>query len=129
MNYYIAQDDVDSSIKYFKNAGFDSDDMLFLFLMSKHLGVSVSYPVTYLVGKLTDINKSEYLNTIWMLGAYLIQQKYAEREDCCSQQDLADWLAISQEPNLRQCLAELRILLKRKILMCLFIMTVVQCLH
>lgn len=68
MNYYIAQDDVDSSIKYFKNAGFDSDDMLFLFLMSKHLGVSVSYPVTYLVGKLTDINKSEYLNTIWMLG-------------------------------------------------------------
>lgn len=68
MNYYVAQNDVDLSIDYFKNIGFDSDDMLFLFLMSKHFGVSVSYPVTYLVGKLSDVQKAEYLNTIWMLG-------------------------------------------------------------
>lgn len=68
MNYYIAQNNVDSSIDYFKNVGLDSDDMLFLFLMSKHFGVSVSYPVTYLVGKLGDGQKAEYLNTIWMLG-------------------------------------------------------------
>lgn len=68
MNYYIAQNDVDMSIDYFKNLGLDSDDMLFLFLMSKHFGVSVSYPITYLVGKLDDGQKAEYLNTIWMLG-------------------------------------------------------------
>lgn len=64
----MSQNDVNLSIEYFKNAGFDSDDMLFLFLMSKHFGVSVSYPVTYLVGKLTDAQKAEYLKTIWMLG-------------------------------------------------------------
>lgn len=68
MNYYISQNDVDLSIDYFKNAGLDSDDMLFLFLMSKHFGVSASYPVTYLVGKLTETQRTEYLNTIWMLG-------------------------------------------------------------
>lgn len=68
MNYYISKEEVVSSVEYFKGAGFDSDDMLFLFLMSKHLGISVSYPVSYLVGQLSDDHKKEYLNTIWMLG-------------------------------------------------------------
>ena len=68
MKYYISQNDVEASIDYFRNAGFDSDDMLFLFLMSKHLGISTSYSVTYLVKKLNNVEKKEYLHTIWMLG-------------------------------------------------------------
>ena len=44
MKYYIKKDQVSESIEYFKNAGFDTDDMLFLFLMAKHMGVSSSYP-------------------------------------------------------------------------------------
>ena len=57
MNYYVSKDSVVESIEYFKNAGFDSDDMLFLFLLSKHFGATSSYPVTYLVGKLSDTKK------------------------------------------------------------------------
>ena len=32
MKCYIKKDQVSESIEYFKNAGFDTDDMLFLFL-------------------------------------------------------------------------------------------------
>lgn len=68
MNYYVSKDSVVESIEYFKNAGFDSDDMLFLFLLSKHFGATSSYPVTYLVGKLSDTKKKEYLHSMWMLA-------------------------------------------------------------
>ena len=57
MNYYVSQQNVEDAVEYFKTAGFDSDDMLFLFLMSKHLGVTASYPITYLSGKLSDSQK------------------------------------------------------------------------
>lgn len=68
MNYYVSKDSVVESIEYFKNAGFDPDDMLFLFLLSKHFGATSSYPVTYLVGKLSDTKKKEYLHSMWMLA-------------------------------------------------------------
>lgn len=68
MNYYVSKDSVVEAIEYFKNAGFDSDDMLFLFLLSKHFGATSSYPVTYLVGKLSDTKKKEYLHSMWMLA-------------------------------------------------------------
>lgn len=68
MKYYISKENVKAAIDYFKGAGLDSDDMLFLFLMSKHLGVSTAFPVTYLVGKLSDQQKKDYLNTMWMLA-------------------------------------------------------------
>lgn len=68
MKYYISKENVESSIDYFRNAGFDTDDMLFLYLLSKHLGVTASFPVTYLVGKLSDEKKKEYLHSIWMLA-------------------------------------------------------------
>ncbi len=68
MTYYISQTDVENSIEYFSNAGFDSDDMLFLFLLSKHFGVTASYPVTYMAGKLSDTQKKEYVSSLWMLS-------------------------------------------------------------
>ena len=68
MNYYVAKENVESAIDYFKTAGFDSDDMLFLYLLSKHLGATYSFPVTYLVGKLTETKKKEYLHSMWMLA-------------------------------------------------------------
>lgn len=68
MNYYVSEENVIESIDYFKTAGFDSDDMLFLFLLSKHFGATSSYPVTYLVGKLSDDRKKEYLHSLWMLA-------------------------------------------------------------
>lgn len=68
MNYYIKKDQVSESIEYFKNAGFDTDDMLFLFLMAKHMGVSASYPVTFLNSALTSEQKKEELNSLWLLG-------------------------------------------------------------
>ena len=42
MRYYIKKDQVSESIEYFKNAGFDTDDMLLLFLKAKHMGVRAS---------------------------------------------------------------------------------------
>lgn len=68
MNYYVSEENVIESIDYFKTAGVDSDDMLFLFLLSKHFGATSSYPVTYLVGKLSDDRKKEYLHSMWMLA-------------------------------------------------------------
>lgn len=68
MKYYVSKENVVESIDYFKDAGFDSDDMLFLFLLSKHFGVTGSCPVTYLVGKLSDVKKKEYLQSMWMLA-------------------------------------------------------------
>ena len=67
MNYFISQQDVEASIEYFKNAGFDSNDMLILFFLSKHMGISTSFPITYGSG-LDAAQKNECLNAIWMLG-------------------------------------------------------------
>ena len=68
MNYFVSRGNVESAIDYFKGSGFDTDDMLFLFLLSKHIGVTTSFPVTYLVGKLSDQSKKEYLNSMWLLA-------------------------------------------------------------
>lgn len=68
MNYYVSKSDVEAAVDYFREANLDTDDMLFLFLMSKHLGITASCPVTYLVGKLGDEQKEEYLNAVWSLG-------------------------------------------------------------
>lgn len=34
MNYYVSKEDVTNAIEYFKTAGFDTDDMLFIFLLT-----------------------------------------------------------------------------------------------
>ena len=68
MKYYVSKENVVSAIDYFKQSGFDKDDMLFLYLMSKHLGVTTSFPVTYSVGKLSEEKKKEYFNSLWMLA-------------------------------------------------------------
>lgn len=68
MKCYISKDKISESIEYFKSAGFDTDDMLFLFLMAKHMGVSSSYPVTFLNSSLTSEQKKELLNSLWLLG-------------------------------------------------------------
>ena len=78
MRYYIKKDQVSESIEYFKNAGFDTDDMLFLFLMAKHMGVSASYPVTFLNSALTAEQKKEELNSLWLLGGLF------DSEEMCS---------------------------------------------
>lgn len=67
MNYYISKDNVVEAIDYFKNAGFDSDDSLFLYLLGKHMGITMTSPITY--GRnLTDSMKKECLKSIWMIG-------------------------------------------------------------
>lgn len=78
MKCYIKKDQVSESIEYFKNAGFGTDDMLFLFLMAKHMGVSASYPVTFLNSALTVEQKVEELNSLWLLGGLF------DSEEMCS---------------------------------------------
>lgn len=67
MNIYICQENVTSSINYFKEARFDTNDMLILFLLSKHMGITTSFPITY-GGTLSDEQKKECLNAIWLFG-------------------------------------------------------------
>mgnify|MGYP003091564707 FL=1 len=67
MKYYISKDDVKESINYFKELGLDSDN-LFLFLMAKRAGISMTYPVTFMTSNLSETQKKDYLDTIWMLG-------------------------------------------------------------
>lgn len=73
MNYYVSQQNIADSIDYFKNAGFDSNDMLILFLLSKHMGITTTFPITY-GGSISDTQKKDCLTAIWMLGDYLIRQ-------------------------------------------------------
>ena len=97
MKCYIKKDQVSESIEYFKNAGFDTDDMLFLFLMAKHMGVSASYPVTFLNSALTVEQKMEELNC---LVVYLILEKCVAQKELCFQLPLESWPFINQELNL-----------------------------
>lgn len=68
MKYFISPQNVIESIEYFKEAGFNKDDNLFLYLMAKHYGISNSSPVTFKVGNLTEEQRNDYMNTIWMLS-------------------------------------------------------------
>ena len=68
MKYFISHQNVIESIEYFKEAGFNKDDNLFLYLMAKHYGISNSSPVTFKVGNLTEEQRNDYMNTIWMLS-------------------------------------------------------------
>lgn len=68
MNYYVSSDDVKKAVDYFKNASFDKDDMLPLFLLSKHLGITTSYAVTYSGDRLSAEQKADFTDSIWMMG-------------------------------------------------------------
>ena len=65
--YYVSQSNVDASVDYFKNAGYDTNDMLFLYLLSKHMGITTTFSITY-GGTLSAEKKEDCLNAIWMLG-------------------------------------------------------------
>lgn len=56
MDFFIHSDEVINSINYFKELSLDTDDNLFLFLMAKRAGISVTYPVTFMTSKLSDEN-------------------------------------------------------------------------
>lgn len=67
MNCYVSKENVIEAIEYFKNAGFEADDMLDIYLLSKSQGVTTSFPVTY--GKqLSGEKRDDCLKSIWMLG-------------------------------------------------------------
>lgn len=67
MNYYVSKENVIAAIDYFKNAGFEADDMLDIYLLSKNQGVTTTFPVTY--GKqLSGDKRKECSWAMWMLG-------------------------------------------------------------
>lgn len=68
MNYYISKENVLNSIDYFENLQVDPDSSLFLFLLSKRIGISHSFSVTYKSGSLSEEQKTDYLKSLWMLG-------------------------------------------------------------
>ncbi len=79
MDYFIPKKDVIESIEYFKNLGLNSDDNLFIFLMAKKAGISMTYPVTFSTGKLSNEQKSDFLNTIWMFAGLFDSNESAEK--------------------------------------------------
>ena len=70
MKYYVSSDDVKRSIEYFRNASFDSDDMLPIFLMTKHLGITTSYAISLQKSKISEEQRQEILRCLWMLGGF-----------------------------------------------------------
>lgn len=68
MKYYVSNDDVKNSIEYFKNTPFDSDDMLPIFLLTKHLGITTSYAISLQKTKISESQRQEILRSLWMLG-------------------------------------------------------------
>ena len=65
MNYYVSDKTVATSIDYFKNAGY-SNDILMLFLLNKHMGVTTNFPIKY--SEMSSDQKKDFLTTLWMLG-------------------------------------------------------------
>lgn len=68
MEYFIPKQYTIDSIKYFKELSLDTDDSLFLYLMAKQAGISMTFPVTFMTGKLTEKQKNDYLQSVWMLA-------------------------------------------------------------
>lgn len=80
MECYISKDKVIEAINYFKDLQVDTDDSLFLYLLAKHIGVSTTYPVTFLTGNLSGNQKEEYLKGIWMLAGLFDSSEAAEKK-------------------------------------------------
>lgn len=68
MKCFIPKENVIESINYFKELKLDSDANLFLYLMAKQSGISMTYPVTFMTSKLSDNQKENYLKSIWMFA-------------------------------------------------------------
>ncbi len=49
MECFIPKQDVVDSINYFKELPLDTDDNLFLYLMAKQAGISMTFPVTFMI--------------------------------------------------------------------------------
>lgn len=79
MQYFLPKDVVIDSINYFKELPVDTDDNLFLYLLAKHIGISTTYPVTFLSGDLTDEQKKAYLSAVWMLGGLFDSTELGEK--------------------------------------------------
>lgn len=79
MDFFIPSDEVINSINYFKELSLDTDDNLFLFLMAKRAGISVTYPVTFMTSKLSDEKKNEYLQSIWQFAGLFDTEEVAEK--------------------------------------------------
>lgn len=79
MYLYISKEDVVSSIDYFKKLQLDTDDSLFLFLMAKQAGISTTYPVTFMTSKLTDKQKKDFLQSIWMFAGLFDSSELADK--------------------------------------------------
>ena len=68
MDFYIPKEDVVNSISYFKELELDNDDNLFLFLMMKQAGISITYPVTVSGSNLSFEQKKSYLYSLWQFA-------------------------------------------------------------
>lgn len=79
MDCFIPKQDVVDSINYFKELPLDSDDNLFLYLMAKQAGISLTFPVTFLTGKLSEQQKKDYLQSIWMLAGLFDSNETAKK--------------------------------------------------
>lgn len=80
MHYFLPKDAVIESINYFKELQIDTDDNLFLYLLAKHVGVSTTYPVTFLSGNLSDHQKQDYLEAVWMLAGLFDATESGEKK-------------------------------------------------
>jgi 5-methylcytosine-specific restriction protein B len=63
--------DIQDAIDYFKNAKFSNDNALFLFLLSKHFGISFNNSVMYAYGSLGEKQKTEIEDSVAILGELL----------------------------------------------------------
>lgn len=79
MEYFIPKQCTIDSIKYFKELSLDTDDSLFLYLMAKQAGISMTFPVTFMTGKLTEKQKNDYLQSVWMLAGIFDSTESAEK--------------------------------------------------
>lgn len=116
MNYYVSSDDVKKAVDYFKNASFDKDDMLPLFLLSKHLGITTSYAVTYSGDRLSAEQKADFTDSIWMMGGLFDSIETCEKRGVMFPTGFKTLSVYQPKTEFRGMLGRVRDTIKQKII-------------
>lgn len=79
MNYYVNESEVIEAIDYFKDFDTNESDMLFLYLLAKHRGITTRNSITFLTSRLSDPEKEDCYKSLWKLGGMQGPDEHIEK--------------------------------------------------
>jgi 5-methylcytosine-specific restriction protein B len=77
MKLYVDKEDIKQSVNYFKNSGIAQEPIFDIFLISKHLGITESRPISF-GSRGNEIQKDKALSSLFDLGGLIGPNEYFE---------------------------------------------------